>query len=89
MEFEFEITALEDANLMIDYKVDYPMANGKRGTKVFKIKKASLLKDENLKINKKHQFRVMTTKKLYDGEHKVSLQINGKIFEEGSFYLKV
>lgn len=89
LEFEFELSTKEDLKLMIDYKIDYPMAGGKRSTKVFKIKKTSLKKGEKMKVGKKHPFKVMTTKKLYSGDYRVSLQVNGKIYAEGSFKMEV
>ncbi len=39
--FECTISPKEDTKLIIDYQIDYPMANDKRSTKVFKIKKCA------------------------------------------------
>ncbi|MCH4888053.1 DNA alkylation repair protein [Acidaminobacter sp. JC074] len=89
LEFEFEIRALEDMKAMIDYQIDYPMAGGKRSSKVFKIKKANLKKYDHLKIHKKHPFKVMTTKKLYTGDYTLTLQINGKLYTKGYFSMEV
>ena len=88
LEFSFNITALEDENLMIDYILYFQTKNGKLSAKVFKIKKASLKKDAAQTITKKHPLKIMSTKKLYPGLHKVALQINGKIYAEGEFTLK-
>ena len=85
--FGFSLVAHEDVKLMIDYEVDYPMAGDKRSTKVFKIKKASLNAGETLKIEKKHVFKQMTTKKLYPGNYALTLQINGRRLDQGTFYL--
>ena len=39
-------------------------------------------------LDKKHHFKAnMTTRKLYAGEHKVELQINGKIYASIKFDL--
>jgi 3-methyladenine DNA glycosylase AlkC len=86
--FEFDVTALEDLSLMVDYTIDYPMANNKRSEKVFKIKKLSLKTGDTVHISKKHQFKLMTTKKLYTGDYKLTLKINGKSVEFDHFYLK-
>jgi hypothetical protein len=86
LEFEFEILAKEDSNLMIDYIIDYPMKNG-RSKKVFKLKKCEIKKGEVQKYIKRQQFKNRTTRKLYEGEHKVSLQINGTVFAENKFIL--
>ncbi|MCK8061143.1 MULTISPECIES: DNA alkylation repair protein [unclassified Fusibacter] len=89
LEFEFTIKANESLSLMIDYTVDYPMANGKRSEKVFKIKKASLKKDESIRVTKKHQFKLMTTKKLYSGQYQISLKVNGSHYKLGAFSLTI
>jgi len=89
LEFTFDIEALEDEALMIDYKVIYPMANNKTSEKVFKLKKANIKKGRTINLKKKHPFRVMTTKKLYDGEYKLILQVNGKLYDELPFTINV
>jgi len=89
LEFAFSLKAEEDVKLMIDYVIEYPMAKGKRSEKVFKIKKASLKAGEGLEVKKGHPFRVMTTKKLYSGTYKVTLQINGHRLNSGGFSLEV
>jgi len=87
--FRFTIEALKDESLIIDYIVTYPKANNKKSTKVFKIKKVDINKGDKLEVIKKHAFRVMTTKKLYDGEYSIRIQINGVEFEFAKFYITV
>ena len=81
LEFEFNIFCKKAQKLMIDYIVYYPNST----QKVFKIKQVFL--ENSLKINKKHLFRQMTTKKLYAGKYKIALQINGNILTKNSFSL--
>jgi len=85
----FNISSNEDVSLMVDYNINYPMAGGKRSDKVFKIKKLQLLHGDSIKISKKHAFKVMTTKKLYTGEYRLNLQINGKAYDSLNFHLTV
>lgn len=85
--FSFDIKGIDSEQLIIDYKVIYPMARNKISEKVFKIKKIELIKDTELTIKKRHPFRVMTTKKLYSGEYKLVIQINGSQFLEEKFYI--
>lgn len=87
--FSFKIKAEAKEDLMIDYNINYPMANGKRSDKVFKIKKTTLSKGELLQVSKKHPFRVMTTKKLYSGLYRLSIQINGERFACKEFHIEV
>lgn len=87
--FSFKIKAKKDELLVIDYVVDYPMANSKRSKKVFKIKKVFLKESNEIQISKKHTFKLMTTKKLYSGEYNLVVQVNGKEFGFQKFYLTV
>lgn len=89
IEFSFEITAKGKEHLVIDYIVDYPMLNKRKSSKVFKIKKVLLHEGNNVKIIKKHAFRVMTTKKLYSGEYSLVIQINVKKFGTQKFNLTI
>ena len=87
--FSFNIKAVEDELLVIDYFIVYPMSNNKKSKKVFKIKKLLLNKGKDIDITKKQTFRVMTTKKLYSGEYSLIIQINGKEFGEEKFHITV
>ena len=88
--FDFEIEAKEDCHLLLDYIIHFRTKSGKASPKVHKIKKLSLQAGECIGVSKKHLFRAnMSTRKLYVGEHKVELQINGKRYSLGVFNLKV
>ena len=75
--------------LLIDYVVYHKKANGSLTPKVFKWKTAALCKNKQVEIEKKHTIKAITTRKYYSGEHKVAVQINGKIFESKTFELTV
>ena len=90
LEFSFMLTAQEKENLMIDYVIFFQTKAGKQRAKVHKLKKIVLNKAEKLEINKKHLFKAnMTTRTFYAGEHKIVLQINGKMHKEASFILEL
>lgn len=89
LDFSFDIQGHSDQALMVDYKITYPMARGKRSSKVFKLKKTSIKAGEKLGFQKKHLFKVMTTKKLYGGIYNLDIQINGHIYGSASFYLSL
>ena len=77
--FSMSIEAKEELALMVDYIVHYQTKSGTLSPKVHKLKKVTLKKDEVLTLHKKHLFKAnMTTRTLYNGQHKVELQINGK-----------
>jgi hypothetical protein len=88
--FRVCIEAKEELALMVDYIVYYQSKSGTLSPKVHKLKKVSLQKDEVLTLHKKHLFKAnMTTRTLYNGEHKVELQINGKSCGVRCFELSV
>jgi len=88
--FSFDIEARKSELLMIDYIIYFQTKSGRCNPKVHKIKKINIKKDELMSIKKRHPFRAnMSTRKLYKGEHKLELQINGKIYYSTSFKLEI
>jgi 3-methyladenine DNA glycosylase AlkC len=87
--FDFKLEAKEDTKLMIDYIIHFRTKAGTLSPKVYKLKKVSLKKGESLTLQKKHPFKAnMTTRTLYEGEHKIELQIIGMIYANEIFTLK-
>jgi 3-methyladenine DNA glycosylase AlkC len=89
IEFSFNIIGQSEENLIIDYKIIYPTPSNRHSEKVFKIKTTKIKNKETIEINKRHPFKKMTTKKLYSGNYKLEIQINGKIFDSTKFSLEV
>jgi 3-methyladenine DNA glycosylase AlkC len=89
--FEFTVTNSDNTaiTLAIDYVVDYRKSNGRSAPKVFKLTTRTLGPAETVSISKRHNFRPMTTRVHYAGEHTIRLQINGEQFAGGSFQLRV
>lgn len=86
--FDFTLEANEDTRLMIDYIIHFNTKTGTLSPKVHKLKKLVLKKGSCLTLQKKHLFKSnMTTRKLYTGEHKVELQINGTLYGSKVFTL--
>ena len=87
--FELEIEAKEACKLMIDYLIHFRTKLGTLSPKVHKLKKLSLKKGEKIMLTKKHLFKAnMSTRTLYEGEHKIELQINGTLYASETFILK-
>jgi 3-methyladenine DNA glycosylase AlkC len=90
LEFSFDIKVEDNEALMVDYVLYFQTKAGNLTPKVHKIKKLKLKKGELVSLSKKHVFKAnMTTRKLYAGEHKLALQINGKTYGEIAFNLSV
>ena len=87
--FEFELETKEESQLMVDYIIYFRTKSGTLNPKVHKLKKLSMKENESKHIQKNHPFKAnMSTRTFYAGEHKVALQINGKIYASKTFYLK-
>ncbi len=86
---EVRSTASKPQKLVLDYVVHHVKANGKRTEKVFKWKKWTLKAGEVAKLERKHPFKAISTRKYYSGEHSVELLINGERFPGGDFTLDV
>ena len=88
--FDIPIEAKDDVMLLVDYIIHFRTKLGTLSPKVHKLKKIVLKKGEKMRLQKKHLFKVnMSTRKLYSGEHKLELQINGTIVKSEKFDLKV
>lgn len=87
--FNLESKAKEDLKLVIDYTIFHKKANGSLMPKVFKLKNIVLKPGEIKKINKPHVIKAINTRKYYSGEHRFTVQINGKEYLGGSFQLSV
>lgn len=75
--------------LLIEYIVGFLKKNGEYSNKVFRLKDCNIGANENLEFFKKIPFKKVTTRVQYSGKHFLSIQINGKVFSENSFNLKV
>lgn len=75
-------------SLLLDYIINFARDGKPGGRKVFKMKQFELAADERREILKKHPLRPMTTRRLYPGQHTVTLQINGKAAGNFSFELR-
>lgn len=84
VEFEVSITSLSEKPqaLMIDFIVYYQKANGSLSPKVFKLKQLMLERKKSVVLKKKHKFSDLSTRKHYEGEHKIAVQINGEVYKK-------
>lgn len=90
---EFSFHLLNQSNkqekIRIEYGIHYKKSNGSLSRKVFKISEKLYAQQSQTEINRKHSFRIITTRKFYPGKHKVSLIINGNEIEEKEFELTI
>lgn len=88
---EFDMVLKSDKNseqdLIIDYAIHHMKANGEIAPKVFKWKITTLKADVKITAAKKHSIKKITTRKYYNGIHKVEIIINGISFGMQEFEL--
>ncbi|SDB95016.1 conserved repeat domain-containing protein [Sanguibacter gelidistatuariae] len=80
-------TGSEPARLVIDYVVHHRKANGTQTAKVFKITTTTLQPGEHLAVDRRHSFKVISTRRYHPGEHAIELQVNGVASGRASFVL--
>ena len=87
LHFSFDIKSdVSIKKLRIEYKLDFLRANGKHNSKVFKISEV----DDFIgmkSISKKYSFKVISTRRYYLGEHRLSIIVNGLVLGLCSFEL--
>ncbi|WP_417528789.1 DNA alkylation repair protein [Marinomonas shanghaiensis] len=89
LEFSLNLHSVsdQDQTLMIDYVIHHQKKNGKTTPKVFKWKKAMLPAGQSLIMNKKHPFKIITTRVYYEGLHEIEILINGQSSAKKRFFL--
>ncbi|MBF0195923.1 MAG: DNA alkylation repair protein [Magnetococcales bacterium] len=90
---EFTFNILSDSNkdqaLIIDYIIHHQKNSGKTAPKVFKWKVTNLPANKLLSATKKHVIKKITTRKYYQGEHKVEIMVNGVSMGVNKFNLLI
>jgi 3-methyladenine DNA glycosylase AlkC len=88
LEFSFSLENLGfDSSLLVDYVIVFKKEK-KPSEKVFKLKKFFLKKNERVALTGKRHLDHFSTRKMYLGQHKIILQINGQRFAEGAFMVR-
>lgn len=76
---EFTLVAADETPAMVDYVVHHAGANGVRGPKVFKLKRAVLYPGDAASFSRDHSIREVSIRRIYPGPHLVEVQVNGRV----------
>jgi 3-methyladenine DNA glycosylase AlkC len=89
VEFSFTVknTGNEPRTVRLEYAVLYKKKNGQLSRKVFKISERVYRAKEKCVVVRKQSFKIITTRKFYAGQHKLSVIINGQEKKAGRFEL--
>ena len=86
--FEVDISAETTCPVLVDYRIDFARADGKRAQKVFKLKQGKVTPKAPLKMAKSHKLKAdATTFSLFEGTHHITIQVNGVDHSTVSFEL--
>lgn len=86
LNFSFHLNLKKKMKVRLEYAIYFLLKNGEYGKKVFKISEKEVKKGL-LKMDRAHNFKVVTTRTFYPGKHKVALIVNGVEQKEASFKL--
>lgn len=80
LQFSVSLHNKDDRPLTVrlEYGVYYLRKNGTHSKKVFKISERQFKAGEKATIVRRQSFKIITTRKYYPGQHKVSIIINGR-----------
>ncbi|MFN3187978.1 MAG: hypothetical protein ACK42D_00310 [Candidatus Paceibacteria bacterium] len=85
---DVSIATKNTGNILIDYSIHFVKKNGQTSPKVFKWKTLATTEGQIIELQKRHTLRGdATTYKLYSGEHRVVLKINGEELAEATFII--
>lgn len=87
--FHFKLTGGAQEKLSIDYAVNYRLARGKTGRKVFKLAVKTVRKGESILFKRKHSFKPVSIRILYAGEHSIAILVNGMELGKAKFQLEL
>lgn len=85
--FQVVSTSSDVQRLLIDYAVHFVKVSGKTSRKVFKLRTATLGKNESIRFEAVISTKEMTTRKHYPGRHHIEAIINGDVHPLGAFEL--
>jgi hypothetical protein len=85
--FNFENREKKAEKFRIEYAVFYVKANKSLSKKVFQITEAVFQPGKIKHIKEEQQFKNLTTRKHYPGEHLIAILVNGKELARQKFIL--
>ena len=80
-------TSAQPQNIVLDYVVHHRKKSGETSPKVFKWKTLVLAPKQELRLERRHAMRPITTRVYYPGKHRIEALINGRISGGGDFDL--
>jgi len=91
LSFSFDVTNHHTAPLTVrlEYAIYYRKQNGQLSRKVFKISERICQPAEIITVTRRQSFKMITTRKFYEGEHKIAIVVNGVEQQPEPFVLQL
>ncbi len=86
LSFNFKFLVKEQVKLRLEYVIYFLRKDQKFSRKVFQIASKQFDVGEYV-FKKQHSFKKITTRKYYQGKHKIALMVNGKEVKSKEFFL--
>ncbi|NND04429.1 MAG: DNA alkylation repair protein [Acidimicrobiia bacterium] len=84
-----ESTAADSQLIVVDFVIHHINKSGATSPKVFKWKTLDLGPGERIDLSKRRLIQMASTRTYYPGEHRVELQVAGKVVAEASFEVMI
>ena len=78
MQLSLQNLAAQPQSLLIDYELWLMRGNGRPSAKIFFWQRINLTGHQKITLQKQQAMQQLSTRKLYPGEHKICLRINGQ-----------
>ncbi|MEL6431051.1 MAG: DNA alkylation repair protein [Planctomycetota bacterium] len=88
VEVRAELVADRPLRALVDLRVEYVKANGRRSPKVFKWKEVELTPGARLELARNLDLVPRTTRRLHPGRHAANVQVNGVVLGGAEFDLE-
>lgn len=87
LEFDLSFIGPKNKPIIVDFIIHFKKSNGQLAPKVFKWKTASLNSKGQFNAKKSHGIKPITTRRYYNGQHKLEVMVNGRVVAEQDFEL--
>jgi 3-methyladenine DNA glycosylase AlkC len=85
--FMIDSKAPDDQRLIIDYALHFVKANGSPLPKVFKLRSFTLPAGAQMEVSRSVLLKPTSGRRLYSGEHRIEILVNGRSIGSGKFLL--
>lgn len=87
LNFDLSFKGPKNKNIIVDFIIHFQKSNGQTAPKVFKWKIGTINSKGVFSAKKYHAIKPVTTRRYYNGPHKLELMVNGQVIAERDFEL--